>query len=116
MAQRPPLEAVTGDSVLHHAIHELPALTTYVAGTVVPVGDAAHAITPDLGQGAALGLEDAAELGDAWIANDLATYARRRRERAALVGRHSARIGAVGQWHSHPAAAFEGPAAAQGAG
>jgi hypothetical protein len=45
--------------VLHHDLYELPRLKTYARGSVVLAGDAAHAMTPNLGQGACQALEDA---------------------------------------------------------
>ena len=47
--------------VLRHDIEEL-ASPTFGSGRVVLVGDAAHAMTPNLGQGAAQGIEDALAL------------------------------------------------------
>jgi 2-polyprenyl-6-methoxyphenol hydroxylase-like FAD-dependent oxidoreductase len=57
------LAATRPESVLRHDIQYLrDPLPSYVEDRVVLLGDAAHAITPDLGQGAALALEDAVVL------------------------------------------------------
>ena len=56
------LDALTRDDELIH--NDLEELTDgpWISGRVVLVGDAAHAMTPNMGQGAAMGLEDAAVL------------------------------------------------------
>jgi 2-heptyl-3-hydroxy-4(1H)-quinolone synthase len=68
----------------------------------VLLGDAAHALTPNIGQGAGMAMEDAAVLaeeicntGDAEIA--LANYAQRRKPRVETVMRVSREVGEDGQ-------------------
>ncbi|MEV0051950.1 FAD-dependent monooxygenase [Saccharopolyspora shandongensis] len=70
--------------MLHHDTYELPDLDTYVAGKVALLGDAAHAMTPNLGQGACQALEDAVVLASAGAGPaGLADYDRLRRPRTA---------------------------------
>lgn len=84
-------------------------LPTFARGRVVLLGDAAHAVTPDIGQGACLAVEDAVVLAQCVSAHDdvvdaLRAYDTARRPRtqrlAALSGR-SARVQQV----AHPVAA-----------
>lgn len=102
-----PIERVITDttarSVLRNDVYDLrPALRTFVRGRVVLLGDAAHAMTPNLGQGACQALEDSATLGallhpgvDLGLA--LARYDSLRRPRTRSISRNSRRIGIVGQ-------------------
>jgi 2-polyprenyl-6-methoxyphenol hydroxylase-like FAD-dependent oxidoreductase len=79
-------------------------LKTYTCGTVVLAGDAAHAMTPNLGQGACQALEDAVVLGNVMASGDgLTAYDRQRRPRTQMIARRSRQIGAAAQWAS-PAA------------
>jgi 2-polyprenyl-6-methoxyphenol hydroxylase-like FAD-dependent oxidoreductase len=82
------LDATADDRVLHHDITDLDhaPLPTFVHGAVALVGDAAHPMSPDLGQGAGQALEDAvvlaAALADADdVAAGLARYDAERRPR-----------------------------------
>ncbi len=89
--------------LLHHDLYELPPLPTYVEGRVALVGDAAHAMTPNLGQGACQALEDAVVLARCATDADLAAYDAERRPRATMISKRSARIGRVAQLQSPPA-------------
>jgi len=98
------LAAAQPGAVLHHDLYELPPLKTYTSGRVVLAGDAAHAMTPNLGQGACQALEDAVVLGDVMASGaGLAGYDRQRRPRTQMITRRSRRLGAAAQWAS-PAA------------
>jgi 2-polyprenyl-6-methoxyphenol hydroxylase-like FAD-dependent oxidoreductase len=98
------LDAADPGAVLHHDLYELPPLATYVRGNVVLAGDAAHAMTPNLGQGACQALEDAVVLGTVMASGaGLGAYDRQRRPRTQMITRRSRRIGAAAQWAS-PAA------------
>src|SRR5689334_24100308 len=105
------LEAADAGSVLHHDLYELPQLETYTSGAVVLAGDAAHAMTPNLGQGACQALEDAVVLGNVMASGDgLAAYDRQRRPRTQMIARRSRQIGVAAQWASPAATALRNTA------
>jgi 2-polyprenyl-6-methoxyphenol hydroxylase-like FAD-dependent oxidoreductase len=78
---------VNEDGVLRHDMYDVPKLRSYVAGRVVLVGDAAHAMQPSFGQGACQALEDAVTLPR--CADDLRLYDRKRRRRTQRIVRMS---------------------------
>ena len=100
------LAAADPGAVLHHDLYELPPLATYTCGRVVLAGDAAHAMTPNLGQGACQALEDAVVLAGVLDrhGSGLDAYNQARRRRTQMIARRSRRIGVVAQWSSPIAA------------
>lgn len=82
------IEGATATQIYKWAIHARQPLKDWVVdGNVALLGDAAHAMTPFMGQGAACGVEDAAVLARALAAaptlpQGLRRYADARRERA----------------------------------
>lgn len=90
---------------LHHDLNELDT-PVWGKGRVLLLGDAAHGMTPNLGQGAAMAIEDA--LGLAVVLADgaegaLERYVELRHQRVRQVQLDSRRIGAIAHWQS-PAA------------
>ncbi len=55
------VETAKSVPVLHHDLYEV-SRPSWGKGRIVLIGDAAHAMTPNLGQGAAMAIEDAAAL------------------------------------------------------
>jgi 2-polyprenyl-6-methoxyphenol hydroxylase-like FAD-dependent oxidoreductase len=102
------LAAATEDQVLRNDIYHLPNQSTYVHGPVALLGDAAHAMTPNLGQGGCQALEDAATLALAVDTQpDLPTALRRydelRRPRTQALARKSRMSGTVSHLSWAPA-------------
>jgi 2-polyprenyl-6-methoxyphenol hydroxylase-like FAD-dependent oxidoreductase len=106
------VEGTAAAEVLRHDLYDLAKpLSSFARGRVVLLGDAAHAMTPDLGQGAGQAIEDAATLplllraatGGASSAADehldgaVRAYDRLRRPRSQSIARRSRAAGRVGQ-------------------
>jgi 2-polyprenyl-6-methoxyphenol hydroxylase-like FAD-dependent oxidoreductase len=75
----------------------------WVDGRLVLLGDAAHAMAPNVGQGANSALVDAAVLLDelrqaSSVSDALTAYERRRRPRVKRVATMAARLGRVAEW------------------
>ena len=98
------------EELIHNDLEELPRVPWH-AGRVVLLGDAAHAMTPNMGQGAAMALEDAAVLAELLNAGGplpgaLDAYAERRESRVRWIQTQSRRIGRVGQAEGRVACAL----------
>lgn len=103
------MDATPAETVLRNDLFYLdPCPDTYVRGRVVLLGDAAHAMTPHLGQGACQAIEDAVVLGSLLAQGDvdeaLAEYDRARRPRTREVARMSRLSGRIGQQLANPVA------------
>ncbi|WP_395297906.1 FAD-dependent monooxygenase [Kitasatospora hibisci] len=104
------LAATRPEAVLHHDVHELATpLPSFTAGRIALLGDAAHAMTPHLGQGACQALEDAVTLAaavgaEATVEAALDRYDAERRPRSQAVARDARRAGRMGQQLAHPLA------------
>lgn len=92
----------TEGEIARHDVFDRPPSKQWASGRVVLVGDAAHGMTPDLGQGGAQGLEDAVALSR-WLDLEddldvaLAGYVRERMRRAVWIQRQSRYAGQLGQ-------------------
>ncbi|MEV7807917.1 FAD-dependent oxidoreductase [Microbispora sp. NPDC088329] len=106
------LEAADPAAVLRHDIHCLDTpLPAFHAGRVALLGDAAHPMTPNLGQGACQAMEDAVVLAgrvspDGDPAAGLAVYSRERLARTTPIVRRSRAVGRLTRWHNPVAVAL----------
>ncbi|MFT4231308.1 MAG: FAD-dependent monooxygenase [Leucobacter sp.] len=99
------IAATAPEAVLRHDIYDLAKpLDSFVRGRTVLLGDAAHAMTPNLGQGAGQGIEDAASLtlllrdaGAGGLHSVLARYSDMRRRRTGTILRRSREVGRLAQ-------------------
>ena len=106
-----PIEAIIAatapDRILRTDIHDRPPIDHWVDGRVALLGDAAHPMTPDLGQGGCQAIEDAVVLADALarepdVPAALASYQARRVARANSFVVRSHRFGQMAHVRSAP--------------
>jgi 2-polyprenyl-6-methoxyphenol hydroxylase-like FAD-dependent oxidoreductase len=99
------LEATPDSAILRNDVYYLDPLKRWSEGRIVLLGDAAHATTPGVGQGAAQAIEDAVVLADELadhdqIADALRGYEAIRRPRAELALKLSRRVDRAAQLES----------------
>src|SRR5204862_1111559 len=104
------LDATPADRILRTDIFDREPIPRWHDGRVVLLGDAAHPMTPNLGQGAAQAIEDAGVLAASLTAattveEALGAYEAARVGRTRAFVRASRRFGDVAQWR-HPLAVF----------
>ena len=102
------IEATPEPDILRNDIYDRPVLKSWGAGRITLLGDAAHPMTPNLGQGACQALEDAVVLsrslaGRTDIAAALRSYEQQRIPRANAFVTRSRQVGAIGQLESRVA-------------
>lgn len=96
----PPPESIITTEIEELWMHDWVRVST--SNCAVLLGDAAHALTPNIGQGAGMAMEDAAVLAEelasgAEIEHALGSYAQRRKPRVETVMRVSREVGEDGQ-------------------
>jgi len=99
------IEATAEADILRNDIYELQHLHQWSHGRVTLLGDAAHAMTPNLGQGACQAIEDAIALANclnetANVRAALKNYEKRRITRANRITRLAHYIGQAVQWEN----------------
>lgn len=101
-AVRTIIEHTPDESLIWNDIIDLPPIRRFAFGNVVLIGDAAHATTPNMGQGACQAIEDAVVLADELgrhpePAEAFAAFEQRRKKRVHFVVNTSWRLGKLAQ-------------------
>lgn len=95
------LACTPGDKLIWSDICDLEPVRHYAYGNMVFIGDAAHATTPNLGQGACQAIEDALILAEEWSrgagADAFIRFEKRRLKRTRFIINNSRRIGSIAQ-------------------
>jgi 2-polyprenyl-6-methoxyphenol hydroxylase-like FAD-dependent oxidoreductase len=100
--------------ILHHTqnyqliwndIIDIKPLKQFAFGNIVLLGDAAHATTPNMGQGACMAIEDAAILANTIASNPsvemaFLAFERKRIPRTTAIVKNSWRLGQIAQWEN----------------
>jgi 2-polyprenyl-6-methoxyphenol hydroxylase-like FAD-dependent oxidoreductase len=99
------LTETDASAILNNDISDLDPLPRWCAGRVALLGDAAHAMTPNLGQGACQAVEDAVILAHCLSVENtlpaaLRTYEQKRLPRTQQIVLMSRRFGQVAQWEN----------------
>jgi len=96
------LEATDTSQIIRTDVYDIEPLPQWSKGRIVLVGDAAHAMSPNMGQGGCQALEDAPALAESLqntidIQTAFQAYETRRKPRTARVAMQSRRIGQISQ-------------------
>ncbi len=96
------IAGTTQDQIIWNDIIDLEPLSRYAFGNLVLIGDAAHATTPNMGQGACMAIEDAAILASCLEKNPnpaeaFLAFEKRRLSRTRKIVTDSWRLGQLAQ-------------------
>jgi len=105
------IEATDEMAILRHDIVDRPPASRWSRGRVTLLGDAAHAMTPNLGQGACQAIEDAVVLANCLqrtreVTAGLKAYEAARAKRTGAIASASWRLGRIGQMDGRLACAL----------
>ncbi|MBK6794530.1 MAG: FAD-dependent monooxygenase [Anaerolineales bacterium] len=105
------LEATPAEAILHNDISDFAPMKQWSSGRITLLGDAAHATTPNMGQGACMAIESADVLGQCLVKNAaietaFQEYETRRKPRTAFITNQSWQIGRVAQMENPLACAM----------
>ncbi len=96
------IRATKDENIIWNDICDLEPLRQYAFGNLVLIGDAAHATTPNMGQGACQAIEDAVFLAECLRKNSIVSHAfqvfeKMRLKRTHYIVRQSWRLGRIAQ-------------------
>lgn len=99
------IESTPPEAILHNDIYDIKPMRKWSRGRVALLGDAVHATTPNMGQGACMAIESSLALARCLAREDdlrasLNRYERERMPRTAWITKQSWRIGRIGQFEN----------------
>lgn len=99
------IRATEQTTILHHDLYDLAPLKQFHFNRILLLGDAAHATTPNMGQGAGQAIEDALALSQMFDLHDsfedaAAAYEQKRMPKTKKVTTLSRQIGWIAQWQN----------------
>lgn len=99
------IKSTPAEHILHNDIYDMAPMKQWCRGRVALLGDSAHPITPNMGQGACMAIESGLALARCLRQEDdltksLRRYERERMPRTAWITNQSRKIGRIGQMES----------------
>src|SRR5262249_38702354 len=99
------------EDILQNDIYDLYPMKLWSRGRIVLLGDAVHATTPNMGQGACMAIESGVVLArsltqERSLEDAFRRYAAERKPRAAWITKQSWNLGRFAQWENPVACAF----------
>lgn len=97
------IHSTPSDQIIWNDIFDLKPIDRFAFGNLILIGDAAHATTPNMGQGACQAIEDAVVLAESLHQNSMAKKAfrcfeKKRKVRTQTIVKQSWTMGKIAQW------------------